>query len=208
MHGFAGERQPQREQDERDLFASQPDRDLTRSRPRPPHRPVRLRHERLRSKPGRRAQLRFPLRHVGSHHRIRHVGHAVLVEQPVIDPLHRVPLLARRAEILPQNRVDHRLERVQLRRPARIAPALRWPRRRQRLLHRAPPDVVLALDRPPRQPGTSVPADRGVELHLRHRRHERSSAREARPSCHRKQPPDVKIHEHQPTPTPGAARLH
>jgi hypothetical protein len=40
---------------------------------------------------------------------------AVLVDQQVVDPIDRVPLLARRVQVDAQHVVDHRLERVQLR---------------------------------------------------------------------------------------------
>jgi hypothetical protein len=71
--------------------------------------------------PGLGPDLGFTGRDVGADHLVRHVDHAVLVDQSAEDPLHRVPLLARRVEIRAQDLLDHRLEPIQLRRPPRPA---------------------------------------------------------------------------------------
>jgi hypothetical protein len=39
--------------------------------------------------------------------------HAVFVDQPVVDPFRRVPLLAGRVQVCPEDVVDDALERIQ-----------------------------------------------------------------------------------------------
>jgi hypothetical protein len=77
-------------------------------------RPVRLRDEHLGRPPSLlHADLRAAAGHVLAHQRVRNALHAELIDQPVIDPLHGVPLLARCVQIRLQHPVDHGLERVQ-----------------------------------------------------------------------------------------------
>ncbi|WP_425246384.1 hypothetical protein [Streptomyces sp. NEAU-NA10] len=91
--------------------------------------------------------LRLPLGDVGANDLVGHVVHRVLVDQPAIDPDHRVTLLPRRIQISQQHLVDHRLERIQLGTARHVRfPRLR-PRRTQRL-----------LNSPPAPPGTCAPA--------------------------------------------------
>ncbi|WP_062993017.1 hypothetical protein [Nocardia anaemiae] len=73
-----------------------------------------LRHEyRRRRVPGLDADLRFAFGDIGTDSLIGHLGHAVLIEQPVIDAGDRMPLLAWRIQIRAQDLIDERLERIQ-----------------------------------------------------------------------------------------------
>jgi hypothetical protein len=94
----------------------------------------------------------------------------VLVEQPVIDPPHGVPLLAGCVEIGPKDLINRGLERIKLRSPRRHRLARRRQRRHHGRAHRAPPDPMLLLDRPARHPRSKIVADRREQLDLRHPR--------------------------------------
>ncbi len=112
---------------------------------------VMLRHEHLRGAASLlHPDLRPAPRHVIAHRRVRHPCRAVLIQQPRVDPLHRVPLLTGRIQIRPQPLIDHRLERIE----PRGSPLRRLARSRlgtsQCLTHQAPVHPVLAGQRPDR----------------------------------------------------------
>jgi hypothetical protein len=94
---------------------------------------VRLRDEGFHhTSPGLEPDLLTPVSDVSTDHLVRDLVRTVLVEKPLEDPLHRVPLLARRVQVGPQHLVDQRLVRIQPRRPRwKLLPRLR-PGRRQR----------------------------------------------------------------------------
>ena len=125
---------------------------------------MRQRHERL--PPSRPADP-----HIVLHHRVA-AGKAVLVAQPLEDPLRRMPLLHRRAPVRLQDRVDHRQQRTELRLLHRLRPRIA---RRQRepahLRHR-----LAAQPENPRRLTPAIPLDehempnRGVDLHREHPR--------------------------------------
>ncbi|MFC4508548.1 MULTISPECIES: hypothetical protein [Streptomyces] len=177
VHRLPGERQPQAEQMALHQLAPQTDRDLAEVDLGFGAGQVRLLDEHLRrATAGLDPNLRLPLGDVGAHDLVGHVVHRVLVDQPAIDPDHRVTLLPRRIQISQQHLVDHRLERIQLGTARRVRfPRLR-PRRTQRLLNSPPAHPVLALQRPARHALASVTPQRGIQLDLRlTRRHRRCS---------------------------------
>jgi hypothetical protein len=175
VDAFGGERQPQREQETRHQRPAQANRHLAEIDFGFHPGPVGLRHEHLdRAMPGLGPDLRLADRDIGANHLIRHINHGVLGDQPIEDPSHRMPLFPRCIKVSTQDSVDHRLERIQPRRPRRRLLPRRWPCRRQRLDYRAATDVVLALQSARRHPRTGIPADRRVKLYLRRWRHRRS----------------------------------
>src|SRR5262245_58946659 len=197
MDGFRREGQSQREQETRHHRPTQTHGHLTEVDLGFHPRPVRLRHEHLnRTLTSLHPDLRLADRDISTNHLIRHINHRVLGDQPIEDPLHRMPLFPRRIQVSTQDYVDHWLERVQLRRPRGWLLPRRRPRRRQRLDDRAPSNVVLTLRRTLRHPRTGIPADRRVKLYLRHWRHRCSLIPEHHASSHRTQPPAVTCHEH------------
>jgi hypothetical protein len=112
-------------------------------------RQVGLRHECLCRGFARSCEdLRLPVRDVASHHRVGHLG-AVVLDEPVEDPGDRMALLARRIEVRPQHLVDHRLLRIQCRRPGSgptsVVPGLTRPSSHQT----APPDLLVPRVRRP-----------------------------------------------------------
>ncbi|MGP4048826.1 hypothetical protein [Streptomyces sp. 2A115] len=117
VHRLPGERPPQAEQMALHQLAPQTDRDLAEVDLGFGAGQVRLLDEHLRrATAGLDPNLRLPLGDVGAHDLVGHVVHRVLVDQPAIDPDHRVTLLPRRIQISQQHLVDHRLERIQLER--------------------------------------------------------------------------------------------
>ncbi|WP_254897554.1 hypothetical protein [Kitasatospora sp. NA04385] len=133
---------------------------------------VRLRDERLDRGLARLHQdLRLAVRDVAADLLVGDLG-AVLGDQAVEDPGGRVPLLARRVQISPQDPVDHDLVRVHRARPGReLLPRLR-PDRVHGLPDRPPRHVVLARDLAQLHAAAVVAPDRGVQLDLRHLRHD------------------------------------
>ncbi|HEX8868836.1 MAG TPA: hypothetical protein VF821_24460 [Lentzea sp.] len=143
---LAGEGHAESEQEAGHLIAPQPHRDLAEVDLRLHPGTVGLRHEDVhRPTPGVNPDLRFAGHDVTANNLVRHVDHPVLVDQPAEDPLHRVPLFTGRVKVSSQDRVDDRLERIQLRRPGRILLAWLGPSRGQRLVDGSPTDAVLAL---------------------------------------------------------------
>ncbi|MFD5342045.1 hypothetical protein [Streptomyces hawaiiensis] len=107
-----------------------------------------LRDERLQRRlAGLDQDLWLPASDVVAHHP---VGDArpVLLDQPVKDPGDRVPLLAWRVQIRPQDLIDHRLVRIQSGGSGRQLLTRFRPGRVQRIPYRPPGHAVLAL-RPP-----------------------------------------------------------
>jgi hypothetical protein len=126
---------------------------------------VHLRHEHL---VDRVAQLAPPPAHVLAHRRLRDIG-AMLRDEPLPDPLRRVPLLARCLPISPKPLVDQRPIQAQLRRrpPLRPLPRRRQ-RSRQRLPHRAPMHPVPTRQLADRQAlPLTIPTDLLEQLHPR-----------------------------------------
>ena len=162
-----------------------------------------LRDERLNGRLARlHRDLRLPVGDIAPDHRIRHVR-AVLLDQPVEDPRDRVPLLARRVQVRPQDPVDHRLVRIKRRRPRRQRLARLRPGRVQGLAHRPPGHVVLALQLPHGHAGPVVPTDRRVQLDLRHDQ----DLSPGTPRCCPDKPPTAfKTREHHPTVETGASQ--
>jgi hypothetical protein len=74
--------------------------------------------------------------------RIRHLR-AVLISQPLEDPPGRMPLLARRGQVLGQHLIDPPGHRLAHRRGPRRDLTIRRHRRRDRLPHRAAVHVIL-----------------------------------------------------------------
>ena len=88
------EREPEREQHAGHQLAAQADGDLAENDLRFRAGLVGLREQHIgRSPTGLDADLRLAVRDVGTNHRMRHVVHVMLGDQPVEDPLHGVPLL-------------------------------------------------------------------------------------------------------------------
>ncbi|PWK89591.1 hypothetical protein C8D88_102866 [Lentzea atacamensis] len=107
--------------------------------------------------PGVGPDLRLAGRGVGPDHLIGHVDHGVFVAQPGEDPLHRVPLFARRIQAACRISSIIGLNGPHLRRTRRrFLPRLRSSRG-HRLDHRTQPDAVLAFRRTPGQPSTGIP---------------------------------------------------
>lgn len=73
---------------------------------------------------------------------------SMLVDEPVPDPDHGMPLFAVRVQVSLHHLVDRRLERVQLRRPRRLFARL-GPCRGRDPDDRVPPDPVFLLERGP-----------------------------------------------------------
>jgi len=86
-----------------------------------------LRHEHLGDRPPHRT---LSAADVLTHRRLRDI-HAVLIDEPLMDPLRGMPLLARRLAITLEPPVDHRPIRPQLRRRATDRRALRRRHRRR-----------------------------------------------------------------------------
>jgi hypothetical protein len=169
VHRLAGERQPQREQEDLGLDPAQ-------------HHPqvgevdlgfgagqVRLRYERLTQlSPGLGEDLRAPFGDVVTHRRIGQPDHVMLVDQPSQHPPSRVTLLLRRVQIRPQHVVDRGLERRQPLRGPRRCLARRRDRARQCLPHRSPMHVMLRSQLADRQTvDPRVASDRREQLHTR-----------------------------------------
>lgn len=172
MDGLARVRQPEREQVAGHQLAGQPHRHVAEVDLRLRSGLVRLRDEGFHhTPPGLDPDLLTPVSDVATDHLVRDLVRTVLVEKPLEDPLHRVPLLARRIQVGPQHLVDQRLVGIQPRRPRRkLLPGLR-PGRRQRLLHRQEPDTVLPLKSTARQTRLRITADRRVQIDLGLRQH-------------------------------------
>lgn len=119
------------------------------------------------------ADLWPPCGHVGPHHRVGHIVHAVLGAQPVENPGDGVALLAWRVEVGAQDLNDHGFERIEFRHLGRVGGALRRPRRRYRRLHRAPPDTMFALNLATGHTSAGVAANRRVQLNSGVPRHQR-----------------------------------
>ncbi len=114
------------------------------------------------------AQLRSALAHIPADLPLGHL-HAMLVPESFVDPLRRVPLLARRRPISIKPRIDQRPPLTQLRRQPPLRPL---PRRRQQRLQRLPDRPAMhavpsasACDRQPLE--LAVPADLLEQLHSR-----------------------------------------
>ncbi len=106
--------------------------------------------------------------HIVPHRRIRQAGRCVLFNQPGQDPRRGMALFARCVQIRTQHPVDHRLERIQLRRPPhRLLPCRRHSRR-QSLPHGPPVHTMASrqcTDREFLDPG--IPTNRSEQLHPR-----------------------------------------
>lgn len=127
----------------------------------------------------------------------------MFLDQPVEDPGDRVPLLARRVQVRPQDLVDHRLVAVQPGRPRRQLLARLRPGRVQRLPHRPPRHAVLALKPPHRHAATVVTPDRRVQLDLRHPRHDQHLSPGACRRCPGKNPRASQTRRHHPSVDPA-----
>lgn len=140
VHGFTGVGHPQREQVHRDQLTGQADRDVTEVDLGLPARQVGLWNEPTQvASAVLDADLGFAPGDVGPHNRVGDADHAVLVDEPGEDAGRGVPLLARRVQVLDQDLLNDRSERVQLRAPCRVGRAFGWPGRPKRSLHGAPP---------------------------------------------------------------------
>ncbi|MFF3767364.1 hypothetical protein ACFYYR_25220 [Streptomyces sp. NPDC001922] len=169
---------------------------------------VGLRDERLQRRlAGLDQDLLLPAGDVVADHPVGDIG-SVLLDQPVEDPGDRVPLLARRVQIRPQDLVDHRLVRIQPGGPRRQLLAGLRPGRVQRLAYRPPGHAVLALKLPHRQAAAMVTPDRRVQLDLRHLRHDQHLSPGASRCCPGKRPGASQTHRHHPTVGRGASQTH
>lgn len=126
-----------------------------------------LRHERLlNTSTGLGVDLHPPHPHVVPHRRVRDGVNVVLVDQAGQHPPGGMPLFTRSGQVLPQHRVDQRLDRIQLRRRLRPALTRRRHRRGQRLPHRPPMHPIPPGQRPNRQIfPLAVPTDRFEQTH-------------------------------------------
>jgi hypothetical protein len=173
VHRLARIRQPQREQVALHRLTSQPHPHIGEVHLGFGARLVRLRHHPLRLHPallGLGGDLRAALVHIVTNRRIAGLVKAMLGQQPVINPLDRVPLFARGRQILPQHRIDPAHRRLDHQRPGlgRLL-ARRRHRRLQRHSHRAAVHAMTARQLPHRhirlQP--AIPADALEQLHAR-----------------------------------------
>ena len=151
--------------------------------------------------------LGLPARDVVAHHPVGDVR-PVLLDQPVKDPGDRVPLLARRVQIRPQDLVDHRLVRVQRGGPGRQLLTRLRPGRVQGLPHRPPRHAVLALKLPHRHAAAMVTPDRRVQLDLRHLRQDQHLSPRASRCCPGKTCHASQTHQHHPPVVRGASQTH
>ncbi len=169
---------------------------------------VGLRDERLQRRlAGLDQDFRLPAGNVVADHSVGDVR-PVFFDQPVKDPGDRVPLLARRVEVRPQDLVDRRLERIQGGGTGRELLARLRPGRVQRLPHRPPRHAVLALKLPHRHAAPMVTPDRRVQLDLRHPRHDQHLSPRASRCCPGKRPGASQTHQHHPTVDRGASQTH
>lgn len=133
MDGLARVGQPEREQVAGHQLAGQPHRHVAEVDLSLRSGLVRLRNEGFHhASSGLDPDLLTPVSDVSTDHLVRDLVRTVLVEKPLEDPLHCVPLLAQRIQVGPQHLVDQRLvglsyrrSRYWLTRPVRVSRAPR-----------------------------------------------------------------------------------
>ncbi len=130
----------------------------------------------------------------------------VFLDQAVEDPRDGVALLARRVQVRQQDAVDDRLVRVQRGCPRGQFLPRCGPDRVDGLPDRPPRHVVLTFDLPELHAAAVVTPDRGVQLNLRHLRHDQGLSPGAPRCCPGKYPGAVKTREHHPTVDRGASQ--
>lgn len=108
------------------------------------------------------ADLRAPFGDVGADDRVGHVGHAMLRTKPIEYSGDCVMLLSW-VQVCDEDSINHRLERIQLRRPWRVCRTLGWPGRIHCCFDGSRSDVVYCVEC---RAQTVHPAHRGELPHI------------------------------------------
>jgi hypothetical protein len=111
-----------------------------------------------------RADLRASLGDVGADDRVGNIGHTKLRTKPIEHSGDCVTLLSWGVQVCDEDFINHRLERIQLRRPWRVCRTLGWPRRIHCCFDGSPSDVIFALSISLRQAIPRITANRRVSI--------------------------------------------